>query len=154
MDVNTTFLYAPLEEQPEGTMLLGNEGKVMRLLKCLYSLKQAPRQWNMLIDTVLKQLGFTRLMSDFGIYMKGEGEAAVHIAPYVDNLLAVGRVLKGIRGAKDGLCSKFKMKDLRRQDNGHVFLVQEQYARDVVKQSNMEGCKPVSTPRELGSQLE
>ena len=49
MDVTTAFLYAPLEEvvymeQPEGTVLEGNEGKVMRLLKCLYGLKQSPRQ--------------------------------------------------------------------------------------------------------------
>ena len=49
MDVTIAFLYAPLEEevymeQPEGTVLEGNEGKVMRLLKCLYGLKQAPRQ--------------------------------------------------------------------------------------------------------------
>ena len=47
MDVTTSFLYAPLGEevymkQPEGTVLEGNEGKVMRLLKCLYGLKQAP----------------------------------------------------------------------------------------------------------------
>ena len=55
MDVTTAFLYAPLDEevymeQPEGTMLSGSEGKVMGLLKCLYGLKQSPRQWNILID--------------------------------------------------------------------------------------------------------
>ena len=38
MDVTTAFLYAPLEEevymeQPEGTVKVGDEGKVMRLLK-------------------------------------------------------------------------------------------------------------------------
>ena len=49
-------------------------GKVMRLLKCLYGLKQSPRQWNIYIDTILKQLGFKWLKSDFGIYVKGEGE--------------------------------------------------------------------------------
>ena len=62
MDVTTTFLYAPLEEevfmeQPEGTVKKGDEGKFMRLLKCLYGLKQSPRQWNIYIDTILKQLG-------------------------------------------------------------------------------------------------
>ena len=79
MDVTTAFLYAPLEEevymeQPEGTIRKGEEGKVMRLWKCLYGLKQAPREWNHYIDAILKQMGFTRLKTDFGIYMKGEGE--------------------------------------------------------------------------------
>ena len=58
MDVTTAFLYAPLDEevymqQPEGTVKPGEEGKVMRLLNCLYGLKQSPRQWNQLIDAVL-----------------------------------------------------------------------------------------------------
>ena len=170
MDVTTAFLYAPLKEevymeQPEGTVLPGSEGKVMRLLKCLYGLKQSPRQWNILIDTVLKQLGFSRLKSDFGIYMKGEGETAVYIALYVDDLFLVGRGLKEIQGVKDGLCSEFKMKDLgeakfllgieiRRQNNGDVFLVQERYAQDVVARFNMEGCKSVSTPLDLGCHLD
>ena len=48
MDVTTAILYAPLDEEvymehPEGTVLPGSEGKVMRLLKCLYGLKQSPR---------------------------------------------------------------------------------------------------------------
>ena len=170
MDVTTAFLYAPLEEevymeQPEGTVRPGDEKKVMRLLKCLYGLKQSPRQWNILIDTVLKQLGFKRLKSDFGIYVKGEGEDAVYIALYVDDLFLVGRKLGLIKEVKDGLCGEFKMKDLgeakfllgieiRRQANGDVFLVQERYARDVLKRFNMEGCKSVSTPLELGSQLD
>ena len=170
MDVTTAFLYAPLDEevymeQPEGTVLSGSEGKVMRLLKCLYGLKQSPRQWNILIDSVLKQLGFTRLKSDFGIYVKGEGDDAVYIALYVDDLFLVGKKLGEIKEVKDGLCTQFKMKDLgearfllgieiRRQVNGDVFLVQERYARDVVKRFNMEGCKPVSTPLELGIQLD
>ena len=59
IDVTTTFLYAPLEEevfmeQPEGTVKKGDEGKVMSLLKCLYGLKQSSRQWNIYIDIVLK----------------------------------------------------------------------------------------------------
>ena len=63
MDVTTAFLYAPLEEevfmeQPEGTVEAGSEGKVMRLLKCLYGLKQSPRQWNICIDSRLRGLRF------------------------------------------------------------------------------------------------
>ena len=170
MDVTTAFLYAPLEEtvymeQPEGTVEEGNEGKVMRLLKCLYGLKQSPRQWNICIDTALKQLGFVRLKSDVGIYVKGEGEGAVYIALYVDDLFMVGMQPKNIEVVKQGLGKEFKMKDLgearfllgieiRRQKNGDVFLVQEKYARDVLSRFNMEGCKSVSTPLELGTHLD
>ena len=74
----------------------------------------------------------------------------VYIALYVDDLFLVGRKLEKIKGVKDGLCGEFKMKDLgeakfmlgieiRRQVNGDVLLVQERYARDVVKRFNMEG---------------
>ena len=57
LDVRTTFLYAPLEEevnmqQPEGTMQLGDEGKMLRLLKCLYELKQAPRPFTTFTSTL------------------------------------------------------------------------------------------------------
>ena len=66
---------------------------------------------------------------------------------------------------KGGLGGEFKMKDtgeekfllgmdIRRQENGDVLLVQEHYARDVVSRFNMEGCKSVSTPFDLGCQLD
>ena len=170
MDVTTAFLYAPLEEevfmeQPEGTVLPGDEGKVMWLRKCLYGLKQAPRQWNILIDGVLKKLGFTRLKSDVGIYMKGDGDSAIYIALYVDDLFLVGELLGEIEKVKAGLSTEFKMKDLgearfllgieiRRRANGDVLLVQEKYAGDVVKRFSMEGSKTVSTPMELGTHLD
>ena len=99
-------------EQSEGTVEDGEEGKVMRLLKCLYGLKQSPRQWNICIDTTLKQLGFMRLKSDVGIYMKGSGEGAVYIALYIDDLFMVGMVLANIEVVKEGLWREFKMKDL------------------------------------------
>lgn len=78
-------------------MLLGTENKVMWLLKCLYGLKQSPQQWNIYIDIVLKQLGFTRLKSDFGIYVKGEGEDTIYFALYVDDLFLVGGKLSKIK---------------------------------------------------------
>ena len=170
MDVTTAFLYAPLEEevymeQPEGTVLEGNEGKVMRLLKCLYGLKQAPRQWNIYIDTVLKGLGFRRLKSDVGVYMKGEGASAIYIALYVDDLFMVGENLDDIQRVKKGLSGEFKMKylgeakfvlgiEIRRGENGNVFLGQERYAQDVIRRFSMEGCRAASTPLEPGSKLD
>ena len=142
----------------------GDEGKVMRLLKCLYGLKQAPRQWNIFIDAMLKSMGFTRLKGDVGIYVKGEGDNVVYLALYVDDLFLVGKNLAGLKEVKKGLSAEFNMKDLRearyllgieirRQKNGDVFLVQERYARDVIERFNMAGCKLASTPLEMGNPL-
>ena len=97
--------------------------------------------------------------------MQGEGEDAVFIALYVDDLFLVGMKLVNIQEVKKGLFREFKMKDLgearfllgieiRRQENGDVLLVQERYARDVLVRFSMVGCKSVSTPLELGSKLE
>lgn len=46
--------------------------------------------------------------------MKGEGEDAVYIALYADDLFLVGRKLEKIKAVKDGLHAEFKMKDLRK----------------------------------------
>lgn len=60
----------------------------------------------------MKDLGFKRLKSDFGIYVKGEGEDAVYIALYVDDLFLVGMKLGNIQEVKKGLFREFKMTDL------------------------------------------
>ena len=89
----------------------------------------------------------------------------MYIAHYVDDLFMLGIKMAIIEVVKQGLGKEFKMKDLgearfllgieiRRQKNGDVFLVQEKYARDVLSRFNMEGCKPVSTPLELGHHLD
>ena len=58
MDVKTTFLYGELEEeiymeQLDGFVVAGEENKVCRLIKSLYDLKQAPKQWLEKFDSTL-----------------------------------------------------------------------------------------------------
>jgi hypothetical protein len=54
-DVETAFLNAQLGEViymrlPDGTLVM--------LKKCIYGLKQAPHNWNKLLDEVLTKIGF------------------------------------------------------------------------------------------------
>ena len=63
MDVVTAFLYGDLEEEiymavPEGVP--DKYGKIWRLRKSLYGLKQSPRQWNLKLTSFLEELGYVR----------------------------------------------------------------------------------------------
>ncbi|GKA84291.1 zinc finger, CCHC-type containing protein [Tanacetum coccineum] len=78
-DLKTTFLNGELEEevymnQPMGFILPGNEKKVCKLVKSLYELKQAPKQWHQKFDEVV-DLTKEFLSSRFS--MKDMGEADV-----------------------------------------------------------------------------
>jgi len=58
MDVKTAFLNGELEvevcmKQPKGFVLPSQERKVCKLIRSLYSLKQAPKQWHKKFDVVL-----------------------------------------------------------------------------------------------------
>ena len=168
MDVSTAFLYAELEEEtyveiPEG--ISGVAGKVWKLLKCLYGLKQSPRMWNQTIDKVLAEIGFVRLKTDHGVYVFGTGDGRVFIALYVDDLLIMWKSMPVLKQVKEQLQKRFKMKDLgtaifllgielRRTANGDLLLVQEKYAKEVVSKFGLVDCKPVSTPFEAGFVLD
>jgi hypothetical protein len=63
MDVKTTFLNRGLEQeiymdQHDGFVVEGQEGKVRKLLKPLYCLKQSPRQWHEKFDKTMISAGF------------------------------------------------------------------------------------------------
>ena len=55
MDVKSAFLNGDLHEevymmQPSGFKVVGKDHQVLKLVKALYSLKQAPRAWYIKID--------------------------------------------------------------------------------------------------------
>ena len=73
LDVDLAYLYAPLDEDiymsaPPGTNL--PSGLVCKLLKSLYGVPQSGRNWNMLLDKVLADWGFTLLSEDYCLYFK------------------------------------------------------------------------------------
>jgi hypothetical protein len=75
MDVKSAFLNSKLEEeiymeQPKGFIVAGQEAQVCRLLKALYSLKQASCTWNLQFHGVLVGLSFTRTHANAGVYVR------------------------------------------------------------------------------------
>ena len=95
LDVKSTFLNGWLDEeiyvvQPFDFVKKGNEHKVMKLRKALYSLEQASRTWNKRIDTFLLGLGFVKCVVEYGVSLKTvQLNQLIIICLYVDDLLTI-----------------------------------------------------------------
>ena len=81
MDVKTAFLNGNIEEelymvQPEGFVDPKDAGKVCKLQRSIYGLKQAARSWNVHFDEVIKGFGFVQNEEESRIY-KSEWELSI-----------------------------------------------------------------------------
>ncbi|GJT33597.1 zinc finger, CCHC-type containing protein [Tanacetum coccineum] len=101
LDVKSAFLHGELKEevyvtQPEGFTKKGNDGKVYRLIKALYGLRQAPRAWNIKLDNTLKSLDFKKCALEQAIYTKASKDSLLLVGVYVDDLIITGTPKKEI----------------------------------------------------------
>nr|GEW12475.1 ribonuclease H-like domain, reverse transcriptase, RNA-dependent DNA polymerase [Tanacetum cinerariifolium] len=76
--------------QPEGFIKKQDQGKVYRLIKALYGLRQAPRAWNIKLDNTLKSLDFKKCVLEQAIYTKRSKDSILLIGVYVDDLIITG----------------------------------------------------------------
>ena len=77
MDIKTTYLNAPIEEeavikQPEGFELLDETGKpfVCKLKKSLNGLEQSGKKWFLTLKAFLITLSFVNSFHDEGLFIK------------------------------------------------------------------------------------
>lgn len=99
MDMKSAFLNGELREevyvrQPLGFIVAGEEGKVLRLQKALYGLRQAPRAWNAKLDHTLKDLGFKQSEHEHAVYRRGRGGTTLLVGVYVDDLIITGSTME------------------------------------------------------------
>jgi hypothetical protein len=60
--------------------------ELLKLVKALYGIKQAPRVWNLLIDAFMKRMEFTSLISDPGTYVRlSRSGRPIIVTLYVDD---------------------------------------------------------------------
>jgi hypothetical protein len=91
LDIDTAFLYAPISEDIYIRQPLGfSDGtcKVCNLKRCLYGLKQPPREFNMLPRDWLVNTGWQQCVSDPCIYIFRTGSVFAMTALYVDDIPA------------------------------------------------------------------
>ena len=117
MDVKTAFLNGILTEdvymmQPEGFVDPNNAGKVCKLLKSIYGMKQASRSWNIRFDEVVKEFGFIKNEQEPCVYKKESGRALVFLILYIDDILLIGNDIPMLKSVKTSLKNSFSMKEL------------------------------------------
>jgi hypothetical protein len=156
MKVKTTFLNRELEkeiymDQSDGFVAKGQERKVSKLLKSVYGLKQAPKQWHKKFDRTSTSTSFAMNEADKCVYYRYGGGDGVILCLYVDDILIFGNNVNVIKEVKDFLSSNFEMKDLGeanvilnikllREGNGGVTLVQSHYVEKVLSRFGYSDC--------------
>lgn len=104
MDMYNIFMNGDLTDEmyirlPEG-FAIQRENVVCRLVKSLYGLKRAPKQWNSkLLDVILK-FWFVQSKYDLSLCVKRTYKGIVQIHVYGDNILIAGDILKLIEKIK------------------------------------------------------
>ena len=170
MDVKTAFLNGRLTEevhmvQPEGFVDPANVGKICKLQRSIYGLKQASRSWNRRFDEVVKEFGFIKNFEEACVYKKESGSAVAFLILYVDDILLIGNDVPFLNKVKDYLNSKFSMKDLgeaayilgikiyRDRSRRLIGLSQGTYIDKVVRRFHMEESKKGMLPMATGKLL-
>ena len=88
IDFEAAYLFSPLTEElyletPEGWNC--SPGKILKLAKSLYGLKQAGRYWHLMIRDFLLEQGFVMCLSEHCWFTKDNGDMMVLI--YVDDAI-------------------------------------------------------------------
>ncbi|GJS99151.1 ribonuclease H-like domain, reverse transcriptase, RNA-dependent DNA polymerase [Tanacetum coccineum] len=168
LDVKSAFLHGDLKEevyvtQPEGFIKRQDQGKVYRLIKALYGLRQAPRAWNIKLDNTLKSLDFKKCALEQAIYTKRSKDSILLIGVYVDDLIITGTPKEEIDNFKAQMEEKFEMSDLGllayylgievTQTNGDISIKQSAYASKILKEAGMIDCNETLIPMDPGTRL-
>jgi hypothetical protein len=116
MDVKMTFLIGNMTEnvymtQPKGFVNPKYVGKICKLQKSIYGLKQASQRWNLRFDEVVKGFGFVKNVEEPYVYKKVSGSTFVFLVLYVDDILLIRNDIPMLEAIKSSLRKSFSMKD-------------------------------------------
>ncbi|KAJ9548762.1 hypothetical protein OSB04_021305 [Centaurea solstitialis] len=134
----------------------GESGRVCRLRKSLYGLKQSPRAWFGRFNAVVTEFGLRRSSYDHSVFFTSSSSGCILLVVYVDDIVITGSDKTGTIKLKDFLASRFQTKDLgplkyflgievSRTRKG-ICLSQRKYCLDVLNDSGMIETKPCEAP--------
>ncbi|CAI6002160.1 unnamed protein product [Closterium sp. NIES-65] len=144
LDMKNAFLQSKLDRvlymsQPD--YFNDGTGRVCKLLKSLYGLKQSPLLWYLALNDVLAGAGWKKSQVDEALYFKvGKDRVACWVLVYVDDLLATSSSAAMLKELKELLEAAFKLREIspvqkylgleivRDRSAGKLWLHQQGYA--------------------------
>jgi hypothetical protein len=160
-DIDTAFLVPTLKEAIYLKPIEGMnvpDGKVLKLLKCIYGLKQASREWYIHFTNILKSLGFQPTISDPCILTKTINKHQYYIGVYVDDFIVIGKDKSLIHNIFQHLEQHLKIKRLgdllwilgmrvsRDRQANEIYLDQTTYVNGLIQKFNLHNANNVSCP--------
>ena len=161
LDIKNVFLHGDLAdkvyiEQPPRFVAQGEIGRVCRLCKSLYGLKQSPRAWFGKFSEVIEKFILQKSKSNHSAFKKNFQTCIILLVVYVDDNVISGNDMAGISLLKSFLHGQFHTKDLgmlkyflsvevMRSKRG-IFLSQRKYVLDLLTKTGKLATKPCHFP--------
>jgi histone deacetylase 1/2 len=146
-------------------------GKCYKLLRSLYGLPQAGRNWNMLIDTDFIELGFIKIREDLCVYVLFvNGELVACAVLYIDDVIAGFDSAEREEWFRNALAGKYKTKAIGLPSNviglavtwepipdkpyfRNVHIVNAKSVNVLAEKLELVGAKSVKLPYNLANKL-
>ena len=95
LDIKNAFLHGDLHEevymkQPPRFVAQGEIGKVCRLRKSLYGLKQSPRAWFGKFSQAVENFGLQKSKFDYSVFYRNSSLCIILLVVYVDDIVITG----------------------------------------------------------------
>lgn len=167
VDFKGAFLNAYLDNGEEIWIRLPNipgtkfVGQLVKLVKSLYGLRQAPKLWYEYLYSRLRKLGFNRSSASDSLFLLLSDESII-ILVYVDDILIMGQQSR-INDVISRLRQLFVITDLGKPSHflgiklefrsDGIFLSQPAYIKKVIEMANLTESKPTKYPLPMSHPL-
>jgi len=130
--------------------------RICQLIKTLYGLKQASREWNHEFDRKLRKHGYTQLRSDPCIYIWCTEDNFIIITVWVDDMLLFTTTFELKRKAIKDIEDEWEITDLGTLtkivgielaiSTDHISISSNNYINSILQREGLDSCNAVTTP--------
>jgi len=173
VDIKNAFLNGEFEENetiymklPPELELTKEKGKVLKLLKPIYGLRQSARHWYTRLWGVLRKgLKMKRCEVDQAAFYWREGEDLIQIVVHVDDLTIITSSMMLMEKVKSVLKKDFKISDMgeihwilgfevkRNREKRTLSLSQALYIKSILERYGFENIRPRAAPMDPNLKL-